>query len=225
MLGLICRSLFAQTVLVICLTAVIGVDALMTYVPYKMRANIDDSAETSAETTVNQFKTLRQYYTENVVSKAIYSGSVTPAIEHGSSSTGIPLPATMIHDLSGLISNNGTEVSLYSGYPFPNRSNRSNRQMDSFQREAWDFLVANPNQHFTKEEIVQEVLRVGDIIASISNASQGQAVSIEEINTSINGIDEITQRNASLAQQASVASALMTERADAMTRQVEFFKS
>ncbi|MGH6929986.1 MAG: methyl-accepting chemotaxis protein, partial [Dongiaceae bacterium] len=40
-------------------------------------------------------------------------------------------------------------MSLYSGFPFPNRSDR---RLDAFQQEAWDFLAANPDEVFVRQE-------------------------------------------------------------------------
>ena len=159
MVHLIRRSLFAKTVLVICTTALIGVAVLMAYVPHKMKQNIDGFAESTAEATVNQFKVLRQYYTENIVAKTMGTDDLRPMIDHQSNPQGVPLPATMIHDLSGLMSEEGTSVKLYSGYPFPNRADRN---LDSFQQEAWEFLEKNPNQKFIREEVVNDrhVIRV-----------------------------------------------------------------
>jgi hypothetical protein len=61
-----------------------------------------------------------------------------------------PLPATLIHDLSNLLSEKDTTVGLYSKYPFPNRKDR---QLDEFQQQAWDYLSANPAATFSRNEV------------------------------------------------------------------------
>ena len=61
----------------------------------------------------------------------------------------IPLPATMVHDLSALLSKQDTTVNLYSSYPFPNRKDR---QLDAFQQKAWDYLSNNPQGSLSQNE-------------------------------------------------------------------------
>jgi methyl-accepting chemotaxis protein len=99
--------------------------------------------------TAAQFKTVRAYYTDNVVNKLVKQGLVTATFDHKSESKAIPLPATLIHDLTDLLADRATTVSLYSKYPFPNRKER---HLDEFQQQAWDFLSANPTATFTREE-------------------------------------------------------------------------
>ncbi|QSX36837.1 methyl-accepting chemotaxis protein [Shewanella sedimentimangrovi] len=118
-----------------------------------VRASIKD-----AQRTVDQFKVLRRYYTENVIAKVKAAG-MTPHFDHKSEPNRIPLPATMIHELSQEISHSGAELKLYSAYPFPNRANR---RLDDFQQQAWDRLNKAPDEVFSREENYQgkSVLRV-----------------------------------------------------------------
>jgi len=82
-----------------------------------------------------------------------------PAIEHKGDKNAIPLPATMIHDLSSMLKNDGISVNLYSAFPFPNRQSR---KLDSFQKNAWDYLNQNPEGTFVKKVVKdgQDVVRV-----------------------------------------------------------------
>ncbi|WP_081216004.1 methyl-accepting chemotaxis protein [Pseudoalteromonas luteoviolacea] len=111
-----------------------------------------------AVVTVNQFKTLRGYYTKNVISKAKAFG-MSPHFEHKDDKNAIPLPATLIHELSELISQSGSKVQLYSEHPFPNRQQR---QLDRFQRDAWNYLTANPKEVYSKiyEDNNRQYLRI-----------------------------------------------------------------
>ena len=77
-------------------------------------------------------------------------GTIRPSVDHKSNDKQVPLPATMIHDLSALLAKNDTTVNLYSRYPFPNRANR---QLDAFQQEAWDHLTKNPGATFARNEV------------------------------------------------------------------------
>ncbi len=73
------------------------------------------------------------------------------------------------------------------------------------------------------EEIVSGVKKVGDIVAEIAAASAEQASGIDQVNQAITSIDEITQQNASLAEQTSAASATMSDNASEMRELMGFF--
>jgi len=107
------------------------------------------AAVLSAENTVKQFKTLRAYYTKNVLKKVKANSDLRPTVNPGNNPKEISLPATMTHELSTELSKQGIIVNLYSGSPFPNRKNR---QLDSFQQEAWDALTKNSTQSLNKVE-------------------------------------------------------------------------
>ena len=62
--------------------------------------NVRRTAVHSAIQTVSFFKELRAYYTEAVVDKVVSIGGITVAQDHENDAGSIPLPATMIHDLS-----------------------------------------------------------------------------------------------------------------------------
>ncbi len=75
----------------------------------------------------------------------------------------------------------------------------------------------------TLGEIVQGVKKVGDMIAEIAAASQEQTVGIAQINQAITNMDDITQRNAALAEEASANSENLNSQATKMNKQVQFF--
>jgi methyl-accepting chemotaxis protein len=116
--------------------------------PAITRSAVDEAIRSSLQTAA-QFKTVRAYYTDNVVNKLVKQGVVTATFDHKAEAKAIPLPATMIHDLSDLLAGKATTVNLFSKYPFPNRKDR---RLDAFQRQAWDFLTANPAATFTRTE-------------------------------------------------------------------------
>ena len=76
----------------------------------------------------------------------------------------------------------------------------------------------------TLNEIVSSVKKVGDIVAEIAAASQEQSAGIDQVNQTVCNLDELTQQNAALAEQTSAASVSMSERAEAMAEQVQFFR-
>ncbi|MHA7774980.1 methyl-accepting chemotaxis protein [Roseibium sp. M-1] len=144
------NSLVWKLVLPIPVLVIIGIAAAWWLIPQAVVENARESATRHGVQSANQFKTIRGYYTSNVVAKAKASGALKPSIDHTNVSDAIPLPATMIHDLSKLLENNSTSIALYSAYPFPNRQTR---KLDGFQQEAWDYLRKNPEATFSKEEI------------------------------------------------------------------------
>ena len=109
--------------------------------------NTVDAAIASAAETVGQFKTVRGYYTKNIIAKVKANGTIKPAINHKGVPNTVPLPATFVHDVSKLLEKRDTKVRLYSAYPFPNRAARN---LDDFQTEAWDPLNANPDAIFSR---------------------------------------------------------------------------
>ncbi len=121
--------------------------------------NAKQEAERSSIEMVSQFKTLRGYYTKNVIKKVLANSDIKPSTDHAKTENSIPLPATLILDLSELLKELDTTISLYSAYPFPGRSSRV---LDDFQKEAWTFLNENPKGVFTRETLVdgKRTLRV-----------------------------------------------------------------
>jgi methyl-accepting chemotaxis protein len=76
----------------------------------------------------------------------------------------------------------------------------------------------------TMEEIVNAVKRVTDIMAEISAASSEQSQGIEQVNTAITQMDEVTQQNAALVEEAAAAAESLEEEAQNLTRSVSVFK-
>jgi methyl-accepting chemotaxis protein len=76
----------------------------------------------------------------------------------------------------------------------------------------------------TLEEIVNSVKRVTDIISEISAASQEQAAGIDQVNKAVMQMDQGTQQNAALVEEATSASQSMRQQAAALLEQVSFFK-
>ena len=75
----------------------------------------------------------------------------------------------------------------------------------------------------TLEEIVTAVKKVSDIIAEIAAASQEQSTGIDQVNKAIIQMDEVTQQNAALVEEAAAASESMDEQSKGLLQQMEFF--
>jgi methyl-accepting chemotaxis protein len=143
------NSLAWRLVLPIPLALAIVIAAIWLIIPRLVTANAIEEAVLASKQTAAQFKTIRGYYTESVVNKVEKNGAMTVSFDHATNTKAIPLPATMIQDLSELLSKNDTTVSLYSKYPF---ANRKDRKLDAFQQAAWDFLSTHPDATFSRQE-------------------------------------------------------------------------
>jgi methyl-accepting chemotaxis protein len=79
---------------------------------------------------------------------------------------------------------------------------------DSVQKvDEGSTLVGQSGQ--TLEHIVSAVKKVSDIIAEIAASSQEQSSGIDQVNTAVTRLDEMTQQNAGLVEQATAASKSM----------------
>ncbi|MFA7059536.1 MAG: methyl-accepting chemotaxis protein [Pedobacter sp.] len=76
----------------------------------------------------------------------------------------------------------------------------------------------------TTQEIVTSIKRVTDIMAEISAASLEQSSGIEQVNTAITQMDDVTQQNAALVEQAAAAAESLEEQALQLVQVVSRFK-
>ena len=76
----------------------------------------------------------------------------------------------------------------------------------------------------TMREVVSSVQRVTDIMSEISAASREQSQGIEEINNAITQMDETTQQNAALVEQAAAAAKSLQDQAGNLEGLVNQFK-
>ncbi|MBD4452963.1 HAMP domain-containing protein [Xanthomonas citri pv. citri] len=76
----------------------------------------------------------------------------------------------------------------------------------------------------TMADIVASVQRVTDIMGEISAASQEQSSGIEQVNQTITQMDETTQQNAALVEEATAAARSMEEQAGHLAEAVSVFK-
>ncbi len=76
----------------------------------------------------------------------------------------------------------------------------------------------------TTQEIVTSIKRVTDIMAEISAASLEQSSGIEQVNTAITQMDDVTQQNAALVEQAAAAAESLEEQALQLVQVVTRFK-
>ncbi|ACT48161.1 methyl-accepting chemotaxis protein [Methylotenera mobilis] len=80
------------------------------------------------------------------------------------------------------------------------------------------------NAGATMQEIVTSVQRVTDIMGEITAASIEQSAGIDQVNNAITSMDEVTQQNAALVEQAAAAAESLVDQAVALMDTVSAFK-
>jgi methyl-accepting chemotaxis protein len=88
--------------------------------------------------------------------------------------------------------------------------------------EDGSLLVTQSGQ--TLEQIVLSVKKVSDIVAEIAAASREQSSGIEQVNKAVMQMDEMTQQNAALVEQATAASQSMADQARDLTKMMDRYQ-
>jgi methyl-accepting chemotaxis protein len=73
-------------------------------------------------------------------------------------------------------------------------------------------------------EIVVRVKKVTDVMAEIASSSREQASGIEQVNKAITMMDDVTQQNAALVEEASAAAQALTEQASSLTQLIARYR-
>jgi methyl-accepting chemotaxis protein len=76
----------------------------------------------------------------------------------------------------------------------------------------------------TMTEIVASITRVTDIMGEIASASHEQTMGIEQINAAITQMDEVTQQNAALVEEAAAAAGSLQDQSGVLAQLVGTFK-
>ncbi|MDF2778838.1 MAG: methyl-accepting protein, partial [Enterobacteriaceae bacterium] len=76
----------------------------------------------------------------------------------------------------------------------------------------------------TMTDIVRSVTQVNDIMGEIASASDEQRRGIEQVALAVSQMDQVTQQNASLVEEAAAATEQLAHQADRLTSQVAVFK-
>ena len=82
-------------------------------------------------------------------------------------------------------------------------------------------LVANAGR--TMEEIVNAIRGVTQIMSEISSASNEQTAGIEQVNQAIGQMDDVTQQNAALVEEAAAAAETLEDQARSLANTVKYF--
>jgi methyl-accepting chemotaxis protein len=76
----------------------------------------------------------------------------------------------------------------------------------------------------TMADIVTAIKRVNDIMSEIAAASSEQATGIQEVNNAVVQMDEMTQQNAALVEEAAAAADSMRQQSGQLAQRVAVFK-
>jgi methyl-accepting chemotaxis protein len=84
-------------------------------------------------------------------------------------------------------------------------------------------LVGQAGESLT--EIVTAVKKVSDIVSEIAAASREQATGLEQVNTAVGTMDEMTQRNGALVEETSASAQSLSQQAAQLAQLVSFFRT
>ena len=76
----------------------------------------------------------------------------------------------------------------------------------------------------TMQEVVDSIRRVADIMSEITVASQEQSMGIEQIHQAVSQMDQVTQQNAAMVEEAAGASRSLQDQAADLARLVSVFR-
>jgi methyl-accepting chemotaxis protein len=110
-----------------------------------------DAGLITARAVEQQVRSLRTFYTREVVDRANEMGTRVN-YDYPERRDTLPLPDTLVHELGAQIGEEypGTLVRLYSDHPFPHRA--ANASYDAFEKEALAALRRDPAQPFYRIE-------------------------------------------------------------------------
>lgn len=76
----------------------------------------------------------------------------------------------------------------------------------------------------TLQGIIGSVGKVADIIGTIAHASQEQAIGLNQINTTVAQMDEMTQQNAALVEETAAASQSLAQKGEELRQLIGYFR-
>jgi methyl-accepting chemotaxis protein len=72
--------------------------------------------------------------------------------------------------------------------------------------------------------IEAQILAINDHIHSIASSAKEQSTGLQEVNTAINQMDQVTQQNAAMVEETSASTHKLSQEADSLARLLEHFK-
>jgi len=88
--------------------------------------------------------------------------------------------------------------------------------------QAGGALVASAGQ--TMKDIVDAVEQVTQLVNSLRQSSQEQAVGVGQVSTAVAGLDQMTQQNSALVEQSAASASSLSDQARRMLTAVQVFR-
>ncbi len=83
-------------------------------------------------------------------------------------------------------------------------------------------LVGETGKALTR--IVTQIAEINGVVTDIAASAQEQATGLNEVNTAVNQMDQVTQQNAAMVEEATAASFALAQEAEALTSMMSQFK-
>ena len=74
------------------------------------------------------------------------------------------------------------------------------------------------------ERIVTQVTQINGVVTEIAASAEEQSTGLQEVNTAVNQMDQVTQQNAAMVEEATAASHALTSEADTLARLISRFE-
>jgi methyl-accepting chemotaxis protein len=74
------------------------------------------------------------------------------------------------------------------------------------------------------ERIVAQVTQINGVVTEIAASAEEQSTGLQEVNTAVNQMDQVTQQNAAMVEEATAASHALTSEADTLARLISRFE-
>ena len=108
------------------------------------------------------------------------------------------------------------------------RSASAAREIKTLIGESVESVSAGTEQveksRHAMDEIVTQIHSVADLLSEINSAAQQQSHGIAEVNIAVGALDEMTQQNAAMVEQASAAAAALRDQSRLLSDAVSVFK-
>jgi methyl-accepting chemotaxis protein len=75
------------------------------------------------------------------------------------------------------------------------------------------------------EQIVISVTEINVVVSEIAAGAHGQATGLQQVNTTVNQMDQVTQQNAAMVEEATAATRSLAQQADELSQLVTQFKT
>jgi methyl-accepting chemotaxis protein len=74
------------------------------------------------------------------------------------------------------------------------------------------------------ERIVTQVTQINGVVTEIAASAEEQSTGLQQVNTAVNQMDQVTQQNAAMVEEATAASHALTSEADTLARLISRFE-